>query len=92
MAAKTLLSSALQQHSTCPVFWVHAIELEAKSTRKAKIVEAMKHCENSPDILLAVARLFWKDRKQEKAKKWIERALSLDSRNGDAWVHYYLFT
>ncbi len=85
-------NQALQSHKSSPVFWVHAIELEPKSTRRAKIVDAMKHCENSPDILLAVSRLFWKDRKEEKAKKWIERALALDSKSGDAWVHYYLFS
>ena len=37
-----------------------AIELENKSSRKAKIVDAMNHCENSPDIILTVSRLFWK--------------------------------
>ena len=42
------------------MFWVYAIELESKATRKAKILDALKYCENEPDIILAVSRLFWK--------------------------------
>jgi pre-mRNA-processing factor 6 len=38
-----------------------------------------------------VARLFARDRKIDKARKWFERAVALNSKLGDAWAHYYIF-
>lgn len=36
-------------------------------------------------------RLFWAERKTEKAKNWFERALSADEDLGDSWAYYYSF-
>jgi pre-mRNA-processing factor 6 len=47
-----------------------AIENEKKRTRKAKLVDAMKKGENDPYIVLSVAKIFWKEKKLDKAKKW----------------------
>ena len=71
--------------------WALAIELEPKNTRKAKIVDALKHNDNDPYVIVAVAKLFWKDKKYEKAKKWFERAIALDPLVGDSWAYYYKF-
>jgi pre-mRNA-processing factor 6 len=36
-------------------------------------------------------RLFEKDRKFPKARKWFDRAVTLNPRLGDAWAHFYAF-
>lgn len=47
-----------------------AVENEPKRTRKAKIVDAMKKGENNPYVVLSIAKIFWKEKKYEKARKW----------------------
>ena len=47
-----------------------AVENEKKRTRKAKIVDAMKKGENDPYIVLSIAKIFWKEKKLDKALKW----------------------
>jgi pre-mRNA-processing factor 6 len=41
--------------------------------------------------VVAVARLFDKDHKVDKARKWFEQALTISPRLGDAWAYYYVF-
>lgn len=36
-----------------------------------------------------MAKLFWKERKNEKAKKWIEKAILLNKKIADSWVALY---
>ena len=43
-------------------------------------------------IVLAVARLFWLERKMKKAKEWFIKAVKLDPDLGDTWATYYKFT
>lgn len=38
-----------------------------------------------------MARLFEKDNKVLKARKWFERAVTLAPRLGDAWAYFYVF-
>ena len=35
--------------------------------------------------------MFEKDRKFPKARKWFDRAVTLNPRLGDAWAHFYAF-
>ena len=86
-----MLAKALQENPTSGELWSIAIELESKSTRKAKIVDALKQCDNDPLVIVSVAKLFWKDKKYEKAKKWFERGIALDPNNGDIWAFYWRF-
>ena len=86
-----MLSKGLQENPKAGELWALAIELEPKNTRKAKIVDALKHNDNDPYVIVSVAKLFWKDKKFEKAKKWFERAIALDPLVGDSWAYYYKF-
>ena len=54
-------------------------------------MEALKRCDKSPEVVCAVARLFERDRKTDKARKWYERAIALDPQLGDAWAYSYAF-
>jgi len=90
-AAATLLPKALQQCRTAGILWAEAISMEARAQQKTKSSDALKACDNDPHVILAVSRLFWRDRKEEKARSWCNRAVTLDPDLGDAWANYYAF-
>ena len=73
------------------MIWALAVEQEKKRTRKAKIVDAMKKGENDPLIVLSIAKIFWREKKMDKARKWLERSLALDPTIGDTWAYYWTF-
>ena len=55
------------------------------------IADAMKACSKDANVSLAGAKVFWKENKREKAKKWLEKAIELDKGLGDAWAYLYVF-
>lgn len=81
-------AKGLQEVPESGELWALAIELEPKATRKTKIVAALKNCDNDPLVLTAVGKLFWKEKKLDKARRWVERALALSPKLGDAWAYY----
>jgi len=89
--AHHLMSRALQECPTSGILWAKAIELEPKQGQNAKSVDALKKCENDAHVIIAVARLFWKDNKNAKARKWFNRAVTLNPRLGDAWGAFFAF-
>jgi len=42
--------------------------MELKPKQKAKSVHALKRCDDDPHVILVVAKIFWDDRKIEKAR------------------------
>jgi hypothetical protein len=44
---------------------------EGHNTRKKKASIAIEQCGNNSYISCAVAKLFWKDNKLDKARKWL---------------------
>ena len=89
--AKFTLSKGLQESPKTGELWALAIEMEPRASRTAKSVEAMKNCDNDPYVILAVAKLFWKEKKYEKTEKWLERCVLVNGDYGDAWIYYYKF-
>jgi pre-mRNA-processing factor 6 len=47
-------------------------------------------CVDDPHVYLATAKIFYKENKMEKFKRWVEKALLLNPRLGDAWAYLYL--
>ena len=90
-AAATLMPKALQQCRTAGILWAESISMEQRAQQKTKSSDALKACDNDPHVIMAVSRLFWRDRKEEKARSWCNRAVTIDPGQGDAWANYVAF-
>uniref|UniRef100_A0A0E0IUQ8 PRP1 splicing factor N-terminal domain-containing protein n=2 Tax=Oryza TaxID=4527 RepID=A0A0E0IUQ8_ORYNI len=89
--ADALLAKALQECPTSGILWAAAIEMVPRPQRKAKSSDAIKRCDHDPHVIAAVAKLFWHDRKVDKARSWLNRAVTLAPDIGDFWALYYKF-
>jgi pre-mRNA-processing factor 6 len=88
---KALLARALQECPSSGLLWSMAIWAEARPQRKARSVDALKKCADDPLVICTVARLFWAERKIEKARQWFDRAVSAGPDIGDAWAWWLKF-
>lgn len=86
-----LMSRALQECPNSGLLWAEAIFLEPRPQRKTKSIDAVKVCEHDAHVLLAVSKLFWTDRKLQKARDWFNKAVKLEPDLGDSWAYYYKF-
>ncbi|KAK9803220.1 hypothetical protein WJX73_005268 [Symbiochloris irregularis] len=88
-AAEALMSKALQEAPTSGRLWAEAVMMAPRPQRKQKGSEALKRCDNDPNVVAAVAQLFQAERKIDKARSWFGRAVVLDPDNGDFWALAY---
>lgn len=65
--------------------------MQSAPQKNARSLDALKKCDQDPHVMLAVARLFWMNRQIDKARVWLKRTTSLDSKLGDAWAYFYKF-
>lgn len=89
--AEQLVAKALQECPTSGMIWAHAIATDARPLRKARSYDALKRCSDDPHVFLAVAKLFWMDRKVKKARNWFNRAVTVEPDLGDTWAWFYKF-
>lgn len=90
--AKVLMAKALQEVPDSGLLWSESIwHLEQRRQRKPRSLEAIKKVENDPILFITVARIFWGERRLEKAITWFEKAIVTDSDFGDGWAWYYKF-
>jgi pre-mRNA-processing factor 6 len=90
--AKVLMARALQEVPASGLLWSESIwHLEPRASRKARSLEAIKKVENDPILFITVARIFWGERRLEKAMTWFEKAIVADSDYGDGWAWYFKF-
>ncbi|KAI0038793.1 hypothetical protein FA95DRAFT_1684509 [Auriscalpium vulgare] len=89
--AKTMLARGLQECPESGLLWSLAIWAEPRPSRKAKSVDALKRCQDDATVICTVARLFWAERKVEKARQWFARAVGADADLGDAWAWWLKF-
>jgi pre-mRNA-processing factor 6 len=89
--ADALMARAMQECGDSGLLWAEEVSTCSKQQQKSKSIDALKKCDNDPLVIVAVANLFARDRKYDKARKWLERAVTLAPRLGDAWVHWYAF-
>lgn len=90
--AKVLMAKALQEVPHSGLLWSESIwHLEPRPQRKARSLEAIKKVDNDPILFITVARIFWGERRLEKAMTWFEKAIVSNSDFGDGWAWYYKF-
>jgi pre-mRNA-processing factor 6 len=90
--ANNVMAQALQQLPKSGLLWAEKLlYLEPRSQRKARSLEAVRQANNDQHIHLAVARIFWAERKLDKAVTWFERAILHQEDWGDTWAWYYKF-
>ena len=89
--AMAVMSRGLQKCPNSGVLWAEAIFLEARPQRKTKCVDALRKCEHDVNVILAVAKLFWTERKIGKAREWFQKAIKVDPDVGDVWGYFYRF-
>jgi pre-mRNA-processing factor 6 len=89
--AKALLAKSLQECPNSGLLWAESILMEPRTGRKSKSADALKKCENDPLVVLTIARLFWFERKLDKARNWFSRTVKTDSDLGDAFAWWLKF-
>ncbi|BEJ14887.1 hypothetical protein CspHIS471_0406540 [Cutaneotrichosporon sp. HIS471] len=89
--AKAVLSRAMQECPASPILWAMAIFMENPQQRKGRSVDALKKTGEHPAVIIAVARLFWLERKVEKTRTWMRNAITADKDWGDAWGWWLKF-
>ncbi|KAF2640362.1 hypothetical protein P280DRAFT_34147 [Massarina eburnea CBS 473.64] len=91
-AAQNVMAAALQECPTSGVLWTEKImHLESRTQRKPRALEAIKKVEKDALLFVVVARIFWAERRLDKAATWFTKAVVLDPDFGDAWVWYWKF-
>ncbi|MES1920190.1 Pre-mRNA-processing factor 6, partial [Bonamia ostreae] len=85
------LSMALQQCPDSGKLWAFSVDFETKAKRRGRCYDALKALPEDCYVYLSAAKLFWSERKLEKAKNWFERAVKTKD-FGDAWIYYYSFS
>lgn len=88
---KAMLARGLQECPTSGLLWSMSIWAEPRPTRKSRSVDALKKSADNPVIICTVARLFWAERKIEKARQWFGRAVATDTDLGDSWAWWLKF-
>ncbi|CDJ63352.1 LOW QUALITY PROTEIN: U5 snRNP-associated 102 kDa protein, putative [Eimeria necatrix] len=89
--AQHVAAKAIQACPNAGIIWAEAIFLEEENAQTHRAVDALTKCENDVNVIHAVARLFWRDKKIAKARKWMNRSVTLDPSLGDAWASYLAF-
>jgi len=89
--ALSMMARALQECPKSGVLWAEAIFMESRPLRKTKSIDALKKCEHDANVLLAVSKLLWTQRKMDKCRDWFNRTVKIDNDLGDAWVYFYKF-
>ncbi|KAI3826694.1 hypothetical protein L1987_00746 [Smallanthus sonchifolius] len=82
---------ALQECPNSGILWAAAIEMAPRPQRKTKSSDAYKKCEHDPHVIAAIGKLFWHDRKVDKARTWLNREVTLAPDVGDFWALLYKF-
>ncbi|KAL0574605.1 U4/U6 x U5 tri-snRNP complex subunit Prp1 [Marasmius crinis-equi] len=97
---KAMLARALQECPSSGLLWTMMVWSEPRPQRKTRALDALKKSNDSPLVICTVARLFWAERKLEKAREWFGRAVpprqeSSDQDNGadigDLWGWWLKF-
>ena len=65
--------------------------MEPQATRLRKSTDAVNHAKTDPYVFIAIGKIFWVEKKPNKARKFFTRATELGRDNGDTWLHLLAF-
>lgn len=89
--AISLMAKALKECPNSGFLLSENIITAPRVEQKSKSADAIKKCPDDPRVIAAVAALFAGERKNDKARKWFERAAAVDTDIGDSWAKLYAF-
>ena len=90
--AQHLLARALQACPESGRLWAQAISMEPVASRLRKSTDAVNRVNTCPYIFMAIGKIFWAEKKPNKARRFLQRATELDAGDcGDTWVYLYNF-
>ena len=81
----------LQECPESGLLWTLSVWSEPRPARKTRSADALRKTKDNPLVICTVARIFWSERKIEKAREWFGRALAQDSDLGDVWAWWLKF-
>ena len=81
----------LQECPESGLLWTLSVWSEPRPARKTRSADALRKTKDNPLVICTVARIFWSERKIEKAREWFGRALAQDSDLGDIWAWWLKF-
>jgi len=87
--ANLILSKGLKDMPNSVLLWSLAIEYEKPHLRHSRAADALSKVENNEYIMTSIAKVYLLDRNLEKARKWLENSLRINSDFGDTWIYYY---
>jgi pre-mRNA-processing factor 6 len=87
--ANLILSKGLKEMPNSGLLWSLAIESEKPHLRHSRAADALSKVENNEYIMTSIAKVYLLDRNIEKARKWFENSLRINSDFGDTWIYYY---
>ncbi|KAG5524216.1 hypothetical protein RHGRI_031025 [Rhododendron griersonianum] len=59
--------------------------------QRTRSMDVFKRCDHDPRVIIAIAKLFWNDRKVDEARSLLNRAVTLGPDVGDFWALFYKF-
>lgn len=89
--AKSLMARSLQESPASGLLWSESVWMEPRPARKTKMLDALKKANNDPRVVLTIARVFWSERKLDKARSWLEKAAAADPDMGEIWAWWLRF-
>jgi hypothetical protein len=88
---RLVIPLGIQECPTSGRLWALQIWNEPRPQRKTRAADALKRTNDDPIIIAVIARLFWSERKIEKARQWFGRAVDAGKDVGDNWGWWYRF-
>ncbi|KAL2538974.1 Uncharacterized protein Fot_20365 [Forsythia ovata] len=84
--ADILMANALNEWPSCGILWAASIEMVPRPQKKTKSRDAYKRCDHDPYVIVAVAKLFWHERKVDKARTFINYYLLSKNQTADGYL------
>ncbi|KAL7713372.1 Pre-mRNA-processing factor [Entamoeba marina] len=87
--ADTLMATGVRECNDAGILWAEIVNTVPFNKRKTECLNALKNCGNDAYVVFAAAKYFYGERKREKALNWLNKAVTINPKLGDAWIWLY---